>query len=98
MKAVLILSLLILSGCASQFHERIYSPQRGGTVKYLNQGADFVVRHRAQDAERKMASFCSGEYQVTRESDSEELSGLVASQYMLLPVSSNYVFISFKCL
>lgn len=50
---------------------------RGGVVKYLNNGADFVIEARREDAYRTMYKACEGSYKIDAEGPREE-GGVVA--------------------
>lgn len=49
-----------------------YAPQnesRSGLVRYLNAGAEFVVKRRREDAYKRMFESCAGPYRITAEGD-----------------------------
>lgn len=97
MKYALLL-IFALAGCSADLMTRQYQPYKGGTVKYLNQGASFVVNQRKIDAESKMKEYCSGEYEIISDSRQNENSGgmLMTGGYVA-PLSNEYIYVSFKC-
>jgi len=58
-------------------------------VKYLNQGADSVIRARRNDAYKKMWRACRGSYEIVSEGPRNEADPLV--------VVGTYWYIYFKC-
>lgn len=99
MKKYLLPLIFLVQGCASSsLVERVHSPYKGGTVKYLNQGATFVINGRIRDAEKKMEDYCGGDYEILRDGTTNELSGGVAFKTgYVAPLTSEYVYIQFKC-
>lgn len=110
MKKLLVNFIIIalIQGCASAFvvnpdsTPSKYAPKgykRKGTVKYLNQGADFVIKSRREDAFKKMHTSCGGEYKITSEGERVDSDGI------FVPVGggmtgffqSKYWYISFEC-
>lgn len=72
------------TACAANMVETrgasVYGPtneRRGGRVKYLADGASFVVQSRREDAYQQMYRFCGGQYQIVREWN--ELGGQVTT-------------------
>jgi hypothetical protein len=70
--------LVLLVGCGSATmvsspgrSGSAYAPvnegQRPGVVKYLNQGADFVIQNRREDAYKQMYASCRGPYRIDAE-------------------------------
>lgn len=45
---------------------------RGGVVKYLSDGASFVVKKRRESAYKQMFTSCGGPYRIVREADRPE--------------------------
>lgn len=76
---MLSLALLVLgAGCSAQMVKSAavsaspYAPlneQRTGTIRYLNDGAEFVVKKRREDAYKRMFESCAGPYRITAEGD-----------------------------
>ena len=100
MKKTLMFVILALNiGCVSaQLVETVHSPYKGGTVKYLNQGANAVIIARKKDADKKMKLACGGDAEILRSGTSSEYGGgLVTNSGFIIPISSEYVYISFKC-
>lgn len=76
---------------------------RSGLIKFLNDGADFVVQQRREDAYKQMHAACNGKYKIDAEGPREK-GGLVyiepgmtrgtvtASNY-----TSEYWYIQFSC-
>jgi len=115
-KALFIISLLSLTACTSADMLRTpgaspekskYAPQNEssnnsvGVVRYLNEGASFVVDARREDAYKQMFNSCNGKYEIIAETDSESLPTTFINQtstgYMAQTVSSTYRFIHFRC-
>ncbi|MGE4131886.1 MAG: hypothetical protein AB7F86_09620 [Bdellovibrionales bacterium] len=70
---------------------------RAGTVKYLNQGASFVVKARREHAYEQMFKSCNGKYKIVSE-------GPRAEGGIAMPMGSGtyydqteYWYISFEC-
>ena len=105
MKIAYLALLLTLTSCASTnvvrpvksaYAPKNYTPK--GVVKYLNQGADFVIESRREDAFKEMYSGCGGNYKITGEGPREE--GGVVSQISpgsAMFFSSQYWYISYEC-
>lgn len=108
MKSVIMLSLLTLASCGSTMTRDVserpqYAPRnykQGGSVKYLNNGADFIISKRREDAFKQMYEACGGpDYRITREHSGKEgvsynpniFGGWSESGY-------NYVHLDFECL
>jgi hypothetical protein len=77
MRAVLLLAAIALSGCATASMvetrgESQYGPTnetRGGRVKYVQNGAEFIVKARREDAYKRMWDQCGGKYRILSEQD-----------------------------
>ncbi len=66
---------------------------RWGVVKYLNQGADFVINDRKADARKKMRDFCYPDnYRVVQTSTQNEW-----MTYQGSGGSFGYLYIKFEC-
>ncbi len=99
---------IALTACAAQMisspgaaSTSAYAPvneaSRGGIVKYLNQGADFVTKQRREDAYKQMHTTCNGKYRIDAEGPKAE-GGVVSvignSAYYS---ESVYWYIQFSC-
>ncbi len=70
---------------------------RPGTVKYSNQGADYFIRSRREDAYKKMSEACGGKYSIVSEGPkSEGAYGTVVGNSVLMS-NDEYWYINFKC-
>jgi hypothetical protein len=74
----------------------------GGTVKYLADGADFVVRSRREDAYKKMYEDCHGRYSIVDETiEKEGGAAAVAPSYnggaTAFAAPFTYVYITYEC-
>lgn len=76
--ALLIALAVAAVGCTAQMVKSAaasgspYAPlneQRAGIVRYLSDGAEFVVRKRREDAYKQMFKSCAGAYRITAEGD-----------------------------
>lgn len=103
-----LLFLIFLTGCAAQMisapgdtteYAPINERTRVGTIRYLNQGADFVIKERRSDAYKKMYNTCSGRYQIVAEAPTQ--GGLTTAQNLGSGVTifsgTEYWYISFQC-
>ena len=70
---------------------------RGGIVKYLNDGADFVKKQRREDAYKQMHSACSGKYRIDAEGPKAEGGAVMAAGTSAFWVESQYWYIQFSC-
>lgn len=63
----------MLSGCmtSAEMAQARYEPTKGGRVRYINGGADYLIQKRRADAEKKMRDFCGGPYRITSESSDD---------------------------
>lgn len=106
--AFLTLSVVYLTACATAdlVHPvggsaSSYAPsnesQRPGMVKYLNQGADFVIKARREDAYKKMYESCGGRYKIVSEGPRAEGGAMVPVGNTYMFSQSNYWYISFQC-
>lgn len=89
----LFIVLSLISGCSASMvrlpgnsSDSQYAPinessqggvSQGGVVKYLNNGADFVIKSRREDAYKQMYMACHGRYRIVAEGSREE-GGVVA--------------------
>lgn len=75
--------------------------QRTGLVKYLNQGADFVLRNRREDAYKQMHRACRGAYRIDAEGPQAEGSTAMVMNGPLGPMvtanDTEYWYIRFSC-
>ncbi len=102
----ILLMSLFLASCASTnvslptrsaYAPKDYRPK--GMVKYLNQGADFAIANRKEDAFKQMSDNCNGNYKITAEGPREE-GGVITkiSPDSAMMMSSEYWYISYECL
>jgi hypothetical protein len=70
--------LFSISGCTASLASADYQNRRG-VVKYLNNGADFVIQKRIDDAHAKMRSFCGGDYKVLGIDSQDQFAGTYAT-------------------
>lgn len=75
----------------------INEASRFGVIKYLNQGADAVIRQRREDAYRQMYSACSGKYRIDAEGPNAEGGAVVQSRSGAFWAQSQYWYIQFSC-
>jgi len=94
-----LLLIILLGSCASthvtkpttsKFAPKNY--QAKGMVKYLNQGADFIIKRRRESAFKTMYMACNGRYEITHETDKNTN---VSSQWGW---GYGYWYISYKCI
>lgn len=80
----------------SEYAPKDYKPI--GMIKYLNQGADFVIKQRREDAFEEMHEACAGEYKIVSEGNKNEgamiTPGLGNS---LMVFDSEYWYITYEC-
>lgn len=102
---------LVLSGCATadmisaplQDKSSPFAPvneqSRVGTIKYLNQGADFIIEHRRKDAYKQMYAACRGKYEIVSEGPRAGMTTVTSvSGGNLWTSGSEYWHINFRCL
>mgnify|MGYP007114311341 CR=1 FL=1 len=99
---------VVLLGCGATMvnspgasHGSRYAPvneaQRGGVIKYLNQGADSVIESRREDAYRQMYSACAGKYRIVGEGPRSEGGVVTPALGSLWASSYQYWYIQFNC-
>jgi hypothetical protein len=72
--------------------------QRSGTIKYLNQGADFVIKGRRADAYKQMHTACRGPYKIDSEGpQADGQAAVVAAPVVLVSEGTQYWYIRFSC-
>ncbi len=79
-------------------HAPVNEQSRGGTLKYLNQGADFVIKDRRADAYKQMYQSCKGKYRIDSEGPKAE--GGYATKISDSAVAwgeTSYWYIQFSC-
>jgi len=108
-KALLAAAITVagLTGCTSA--EMVSSPNsgsayapvnegsRGGVVKYLNDGADFVRKQRRDDAYKQMHDACNGAYRIDTEGSNAEGGAVITSGSGAFWAQSHYWYIQFSC-
>ena len=104
MKILPMLIFLLLSGCAAshvtKIHKSKYAPKDYkpvGVVKYLNQGADFIVERRRESAFKEMYKACNGSYSITKEGQNSEGGSLTAGLGSVWSTPTQYWHIHYKC-
>ena len=102
----LLLALFFVS-CATSSHvmkpiKSEYAPlnyQARGVVKYLNQGADFVIEDRRKHAFKTMYEICGGQYKIVSESAQTQSAGAMqVTNTFWSSLNSNYWYIGYECL
>lgn len=99
----IITAALLLSGCVTNQAEwvtREYSPKKGGSLKYYDDGGEFafVVEQVKEDATQKMRDFCAPEsYSVTRETNQREVHGAVVIGVVAATTDRVPTVVSFEC-
>ena len=101
---LLLFALCVLGwtgGCAAEHISRRsggrYAPTnegRGGTLKYLADGADFIVEQRRADAYKQAWSHCSGPWRIVDERVEKE--GESDLGYGTT-VPHSYIYIDYEC-
>jgi len=74
--------------------------ERVGVVKYLNQGADFVINSRREDAYKMMYEDCDGKYDIVWERPREQDNSFVMvhnGNVNLYAGTSEYWYIGYRC-
>lgn len=73
-RATIAAFVVMFAGCSAEQRvtrgESMYGPineSRGGEIRYLAEGANFVVSERREDAYRRMFQQCGGRYVIDRE-------------------------------
>lgn len=75
------------------------SGPRGGIVRYLNQGAEFVRKARRDDAYRRMHEHCRGRYRIVSEGPEKGGEAVVAPLGdTWIAATTEYWSIKFECL
>lgn len=75
---VVVLSVFLTSCASSKFVHKDYE-NRKGVISFLNNGADFVIDQRREDATKKMKQFCSGPYKILAETNKQSYAGTIAN-------------------
>ena len=70
---------------------------RPGMIKYLNQGADEVIRRRREDAYRQMYDACRGSYKIVSEGSRTEGGVAMSIGGIMVYDDLQYWYISFRC-
>jgi hypothetical protein len=71
---------------------------RGGVVKYLDDGADFVRDKRRNDAYKQMYTACNGKYRIDAEGQKAEGGVVIALGDSATFAPSQYWYIQFSCI
>lgn len=93
------LVFILFVGCASADIVGRDFENKGGTVRYLNEGAGFIVRRRKEDAENKMSEYCAGRpYRILSENNDDKTGAIVSTGgFVAMPISSEYTYLRFRC-
>jgi hypothetical protein len=75
----------------------INEASRGGIVKYLNEGADYVRKQRREDAYKQMHAACSGKYRIDAEGSKAEDGMVTVFGGSAFMSESQYWHIKFSC-
>jgi hypothetical protein len=101
--------LFICTACTAQMvnapggmSDSTYAPvneaSRSGVIKYLNGGAEAVIKSRREDAYKKMYQACNGKYRIDAEGPHEEGGVVMAlSPSSTVFADSEYWYIQFSC-
>jgi hypothetical protein len=80
-------SVMVTEPTTSQYAPKNYKGK--GMIKYLNNGADSIIKERREDAFKNMYEKCNGKYSILNESDvppdGHEVGGF------------NYWYLTFQC-
>ncbi len=107
--SLIAVSIALLSGCSathvmgpSAGVDSKYSPvnerERTGVVRYLNKGADFVIKSRRNDAYKKMYESCNGKYKIVNESVKDGDLPVYSISNIIFLDRGKYVFIEYRCI
>ena len=106
MNHLLLALFLGLGGCAAQMISKPgtasqYGPSnedsRVGTIRYLNQGADGVIKARREDAYRQMHGACKGKYKIVSEGSQNNGGSATTFGQSTFFTQNEYWFINFNC-
>lgn len=97
-----------LSACAAQMVSSpgttssspfapVNEASRGGVIKYLNDGAEFVKKQRREDAYKQMHAACNGKYRIDAEGPKAEGGAVMPAGNSAIWVESQYWYIQFSC-
>jgi hypothetical protein len=70
----------------------------GGVVTYLNQGANYVVKKRRDNAYKKMHEHCKGDYRIVSENSGSKDGVIAPAGEGYVYGGSEYVSIKFECI
>ena len=83
---------------ASSPYAPVNEASRGGMIKYLNQGASYVVEQRREDAYKQMYTACRGTYRIDAEGPNAEGGAAIPIQGGgAVWTQSQYWYIQFSC-
>lgn len=107
MKLIFLPLLFIFASCSSTMVQSVndrpkFAPknyQQVGIVKYLNNGADYVIGKRREHAFKQMYEACGGpDYKVTFEGTAQQGRSWNPNSFGgFTEMSSSYMFIEFLC-
>jgi hypothetical protein len=102
----ILIPLLFLVSCSATMmnhggNRSAYAPagyQEKGVVRYLNNGASFIVNQRREDAFKQMYTACNGAYRITREGSEKDGATINNNGFGGLNVNSyQYVVMTYEC-
>lgn len=105
MKHIIVL-LFLLTSCAHRMvvkrEKSEFGPTNhvdGGTVKYLNAGANFIIKNRRKSAYRAAFEQCSGKWELVKEYSKSESQMLMCDNVFGCSSydADNYIYIDYKC-
>src|SRR5882672_8614839 len=105
MKYLVLASVLFLSACnatmvTTRDPANKYAPVNeasGGTIKYLAQGADSVIKSRRNNAYKQMHDHCGGPYRIVSEKVKSGDDVAVPIGETVVYGSDDYIYIDFVC-
>lgn len=108
MKALIVIAMLMLSGCATASMVNFPGAsgvanapsnegRRPGSIRYLNQGASFIINSRREDAYKQMSDACGGRYQIVSEGPQSGGTSIMPMGTGFYAATSEYWYITFQC-
>ncbi|RYZ93035.1 MAG: hypothetical protein EOP06_02385 [Proteobacteria bacterium] len=86
-------------GVSSSPYAPVNEKSRGGVIKYLNQGADVVIKERREDAYKQMYKACDGKYKLDAEGEKSDGGYVVKiSDSSASWADTSYWYIQFSCM
>jgi hypothetical protein len=106
MKALLAAMVISLTGCSAQMvqtrgiEKSQYAPVnegKGGTIRYLAQGARSVLDQRRQSAYKQMHDKCGGAYRIVGEQIRSEAGSAMPIMGVMYYDQERWTYIDFEC-